>query len=138
MTSNTNYFIDLFWYFAPQLPVIAIWLLGIILACLSWRKHPQVSLMALAAFGIQLFQSVFGIFVLFEVTRGGISQGWTAQQISTVFATVNYLRAGLSAVAWVLVLLAIFRWRAWPGRVRGYDGQYLPEGFSSQNIAEKT
>jgi hypothetical protein len=94
--------------------------------------------MALAAFGIQLFQSVFGTFVLFEVTRGGMSQGWTAQQISTVFAAVNYLRAGLSAIAWVLVLLAIFRWRTWPNRSRGHDGQYLPEGFSSQNIAERT
>ena len=63
MTSNTNYFIDLFWYFAPQLPVIAIWLLGIILACLSWRKHPQVSLMALAAFGIRVTRKI-GPFIL--------------------------------------------------------------------------
>jgi hypothetical protein len=137
MTSNTNYFIDLFWFFAPMLPDIAIWLVGVVLACLTWRKHAQVSFMAVAAFGIQLFQSVFGTFVLFEVIRAQMTQGWSHQHVSVILTTVNYVRTGLSAIAWVLILLAIFRWRAWPNRIRGHDGQYLPEGFTSQNIAER-
>ena len=129
MTSNTNYFIDLFWYFAPQLPVIAIWLLGVILACLSWRKHPQVSLMALAAFAIQLPDFRIAAERFGVILRIGDSHDQL--QRVRIQAPIAFFQAHLVGVRIAVMIQP-------SPLVRGYDGQYLPEGFSSQNIAEKT
>ena len=115
-----------------------IWTTGIVFARLTWRKHPQVSLRALTACAIQILQSVCGTLFFFEATRGPVMRGWSAPQMNTVFTTVNYVRSALSATAWVLALLAIFRWRARPDRILGHDGQYLPRDFSNVNITERT
>ena len=73
--------------------------MDVILALVSWKKHPSVSLVALISFAV--------LFLLALVT-----------QITTVHHGVNWsqaviavLEALIRAGAWGLVLAAIFGWR---------------------------
>ena len=85
--------------FLTQTPVYLVWLVGVILAIVNWKKHPSVSLVALIAFVL--------LFVLALVSL-----------LSAVRTGVNGMRPGLAllealirAGAWGLVLAAVFGWR---------------------------
>jgi hypothetical protein len=120
---------QLLWRIALSAPVFIVWIVGIVLSMATWRKHPQVSLLALVGFVIQLFQSSAGIlFYYWLSTQSGVF-GMSSQQFGMVFSIVNFAQICLSAVAWALILFAIFRWRNPSNRMLGHDGQYLPEGF---------
>jgi hypothetical protein len=82
-----------------QSPVYLVWLVGVVLAIVGWKKHPSVSLVALIGFVI--------LFILALVT-----------QLITAYHGVYYSRIGIAffealirAGAWGLVLAAIFGWR---------------------------
>ena len=82
-----------------QLPVYLVWLVGVILALVGWKKHPSVSLVALIGLVI--------LFLLAMVTqlttvRHGVNWG---------LAGIAFLEALVRAGAWGLVLAAIFGWR---------------------------
>jgi hypothetical protein len=122
---------QLLWQIAISAPLLIVWIIGIVLSVATWRKHPQVSLLAFVGFAIQLFQSSGGILFYYYwlTTQPGVF-GMSSQQFGMVFSIVNFAQICLSAVAWALVLFAIFRWRNPSNRILGHDGQYLPEGFA--------
>ena len=91
--------IGLFVALLTQLPVYLVWLVGIILALVGWKKHPSVSLVALIAL-VLLFCLAFAT-QLFTVRHG---VGWGQVGVAFIEALI---RAG----AWGLVLAAIFGWR---------------------------
>ena len=82
-----------------QLPVYLVWLVGIILALVGWKKHPSVSLVALIGFVI-LF--LLALFTQLTTVRHGVN--WS--QVGVAF-----LEALVRAGAWGLVLAAMFGWR---------------------------
>jgi hypothetical protein len=45
--------------FRNELHLYVIWTVGIVLALRRWQRHPQVSLLILIAFGLELTRSVF-------------------------------------------------------------------------------
>jgi hypothetical protein len=82
-----------------QTPVYLVWLIGIVLALVNWKKHSSVSLVALIAFVV--------LFLLAFVT-----------QLITPHHGVNWTQTGIAffealirAGAWGLVLAAVFGWR---------------------------
>jgi membrane protein YdbS with pleckstrin-like domain len=82
-----------------QTPVYLVWLVGVILAFVGWKKHPSVSLVALIAFVV--------LFILSLVA-----------QLITVHHGVNWSQTGITffeslirAGAFGLVVAAIFGWR---------------------------
>jgi hypothetical protein len=52
-------------------------------------------------------------------------------QILLVYRAVNFGQAVLNAGLWILLLVAIFGRRPQPGRLVGFDGQYLPSDFQA-------
>ncbi len=123
--------------FVHEIPFDVIWIVGIVLALRSWQRHPQVSLLVLIAFGLELAQSVGGTLArhwldsqLQDLHLQGADR--TAREPFIVtFTILGYVRWGLDILAWILILVALFRWRNLPNRRLGHDGQYLPEGFLS-------
>jgi hypothetical protein len=94
-----------------QLPVFLIWLGGAILCLVFWKRCPRAALFTLIAlilfFGISLFDNYLSIVVPIYARE----RGWSASQTGVYFAVKGVLASLARAVAWVLVLLAIFGWR---------------------------
>src|SRR5437660_506137 len=107
-------FDHLVWRFAIYAPLFLVWLIGLILSLATWRKHPQVSLLAAVGFGIQLFQSAAGILFNFWIISQRGSFGWSGENMGLIFNISSIIQMSLSAIAWVLIILAIFRWRYQP------------------------
>ena len=96
---------------AVQGPAFIAWIVGIILAAARWRKHPNVSLFTVISLSIFVLVALIGAFVnagtMAAVSRGDLD----AAQIGVVFMVSGILFSLLDAVAWALLLMAIFRWR---------------------------
>jgi hypothetical protein len=107
--------------------MVIIWVIGFVLALSRWRRHPRVSLFALLAFGMMLVNS-FQRLLLPPIIN---YYGWTADQMGPFFFTVIGLITGLtSAVAWALVLCAIFGWRDGPKKQNFYPPE--PPTFGNE------
>src|SRR6266403_2171740 len=99
--------------FALYAPVLAVWTTGIIIAVVTWRKHPHVSLLAAVAFALQILQSTVGMLIFYAMTQGGIA-GVGAWERGWFMDVASFVQVGISAIAWALILVAIFRWRRQP------------------------
>jgi hypothetical protein len=92
----------------PLLPIWLVWVVGIVLAVVFWRKHPMPSLLALLALLLMLLQSVFGtlasIWVLFQEQN-------TEAQRRMMQSALWGLRTLASAVSYGLLFAAVFGWR---------------------------
>lgn len=91
-----------------QLPVILVWLAGFIFAVTRWQRHPKSSLFLTLALlilaGLMLFNSILGI----ALPQYMMQQDIPASQMGIVFTARSILSAIVSAIAWILVLLAVF------------------------------
>lgn len=91
----------------PQLPILLIWIVGIGLAVSRWKRHPQVSRLALIGLSglliLTIISSVTSALLLPLVGRGEVEQG--------VFVGVNLGLSLLRTVMWGLVVTAVFGWR---------------------------
>ena len=96
---------------AVQLPVLLMWLVGVVLAVVHWRRHPKVSLLFLIATLTLFVRLVAGTWVgigLVRILRQGgmgITNAGLVQLGSRAFLSL------MGAVAWGLLLAAVFGWR---------------------------
>lgn len=100
------------------IPTLLVYIAGIVLSVMFWRKHPQISMFALIAFSMLALNSVFSglyqIFIINRYVRGDLDSR-TLGLLSTVWGVISIL---LNAAAWVLVMLAIFKGRSGQGTPR--------------------
>ena len=96
---------------ATSTPVIIVWVIGIALALSRWRRHPRVSQFALIAITISIVNLVVTRFLGIWAPLAMRDSGWTATQMGTIFSAIWIISALIGAVAWALVLCAIFGWR---------------------------
>ena len=91
-----------------NLPLLIIWIVGIVIAIVRWKKSPRRSLLALIAFvimmGIHIVSVIFGnsFYLLASVN------GMNYRMVSTISVIVNVFFSLVNTAGWVLVLLAIF------------------------------
>lgn len=95
-----------------NLPLLLVYVVGIILAAVFWQRHPAVSLLSTLAFSILLFGQVFGVALTLWVSAGG--HDLSGQQLARLFSLLNIVRVFLGTAAWVLLLMALFGWRTVP------------------------
>jgi hypothetical protein len=112
MESSSDFFLRLAWtQFLPQLPVYLVWLIGLFLALVRWRRHPVPSLLALIAFILFLVSSMAGtlltVWVMSQMGNRDIDRAWMSSLIALG-------RIAVGTVAWILLLLALFGWRTPP------------------------
>jgi hypothetical protein len=93
-----------------RLPIYLIYITGIILAIISWNKHPKVSLLTLIGLLILIISGLTGTFInmwlpQFIFPRYG---NYILGVITTIRGIISSL---VVASAWGLILWAIFGWR---------------------------
>jgi hypothetical protein len=90
------------------LPLGLVWTVGIILAALSWKRHPSLSLLLIIIFGVFILHSI-----VYELIVVNVPSIVVNNQISltTFFSILNFINSIISVVLWSLLLWAIFGWR---------------------------
>jgi hypothetical protein len=97
-----------------SLPVIIVWVIGIALALLRWRRRPRVSQFALIACAMMIINTVANRFLTIWMPLSMRDLGWTTVQIGSIFTAIGIITGLISATAWALVISAIFGWRDGP------------------------
>src|SRR5262245_12280759 len=96
------------------IPVVIVWLVGVILAISRWRSHPQVSLFVTIAFVVMMGASVVIRITSMWAPMIMRERGWSLSEVGTILTSINIAYALINASAWALVLCATFGWRAHP------------------------
>lgn len=98
-----------------QFPVIAVWIIGLIVSLVFLRRYPQVSLISLIAMigflAILLVDTYLNIRLPIIFQERGLSPA----QMSFSYSMKNHIFSLISAVIWVLLGSAIFGWRSQQG-----------------------
>ena len=92
-----------------QAPVVIVWLIGIMLADIWWRRHPQVSAAVLIAMGL-LLASAFGQFVIFPWAVRNLQTG--PYDAAVYFAIISAIGSLVRAVSLAAMLMAALGWRS--------------------------
>ena len=99
-------------YLIQQLPVILVWIVGVILALFYRKRHPKISLMALAAILIFFVNSAVGAFLSLYLPLTLRWRGLNPGQTSLVYTTIAAIQSLIGAGAWGLIIAAIFSGRS--------------------------
>lgn len=99
------------WSYVVQLPVLLVWLIGIVFALVRWPRHPRVSLLALVAILLALVAAVGGNWLNAWVPL--LLRAWrlNVATIQGVQAALAGLMGVILATSWAVILLAMFGWR---------------------------
>jgi hypothetical protein len=128
MTPNNNLSV-LSSFLLPSLPAIIVWLVGIAVAAGAWRRHPRVSQTALVACVLLLVNAAAGPVAQFWAFQGLSQLGWTHEEYGRMMGLLTLVRVAFSTVGYVLLLVAVFGWRATPR---------FPAGPLGEPFAERT
>jgi len=92
-----------------QLPVILVWVAGIIIAINSRQRHPRGSKLTLIAFAFLLIQYLVGIFIVTPALVGVIvEQRLSGEQANSILRIWGFISSVIAIVPWALILTAIF------------------------------
>ncbi len=109
MTPTT---LDSIRFFLPIVPVAVLWLVGAVVAVNTWRRHPGVSGVALLGCLVLLFTLVIGNVVQYWVLQLQVVSGWSAARVVLILTVLGWARTGLNLAGYILLLWAVFGWRA--------------------------
>jgi hypothetical protein len=98
------------------LPHFAILLIGAALCIARWRRHPQVSLLALCAFMLLALEFVVGMTAHFWMLRllPDLTQADMQEQVEFRLSILRMITTAIHGLAWLLLLIALFGWRNAP------------------------
>jgi hypothetical protein len=94
-----------------QSPILLVWLAGFILAAVHWRKHPRVSLLTVIALAIFLIEGLVDTYLNLWLPLMLSERGMAAVQMGQFFTAKGIVTSIIGAVAWGLVVAAIFSGR---------------------------
>jgi hypothetical protein len=95
-------------------PASIVWLVGAVLALTTWRRHPRVSQTALVACALLLLSEAVGSVAQFWLITQFSQLGWSEREFNRVMGLISLTRVAFSTVGYVLLLFAVFGWRATP------------------------
>jgi hypothetical protein len=101
-------FLAMNWTRFPSLIIIAV---GIALAVVTWRRHPQASLLSLIAFVVFLLDAVLSGVLDWYVFDSGL-YGGALEQWAVTISVGNGFFTILNTLAWIPLLIALFGRRA--------------------------
>lgn len=93
------------------LPYLLIYLIGIVLAIVWMKKHPQVSMLAIIAFILFGISSITGAVTNFLPLLLRDTYGYSYSTIGNIQLVINIIHLIIGVCGWILILLAIFGWR---------------------------
>jgi hypothetical protein len=100
-------------------PGFLVDLVGAILALVWWRRHPRVSLLTLLAIGLGVSVAIGGSFLFAWLPAHLIlERGWSFEQTIALYPVIGLIRSALGALAFALLLSAIFTDRSSKNRLQ--------------------
>jgi hypothetical protein len=96
---------------AVQVPLLLVWIVGMILALLWWQRAPRVALITCVACGVFLLDALIGTFIAVTLPGALLARGQSSGQIGAAFTVIGLARSVLHAALWAAVLFAIFSGR---------------------------
>jgi hypothetical protein len=94
-----------------HLPSLVVWIVGIAFAIIYWRKHPQISALALIGIALLALVTIVGTIVSLWLPSVLFERGLRAEEIGWAFSLIGIVQSLIGAVAWALILLAVFKER---------------------------
>ncbi|HEX5708753.1 MAG TPA: hypothetical protein VFX96_15750 [Pyrinomonadaceae bacterium] len=92
-------------------PTLLVWLAGVLVSIVLWRKHPRVSLLALAGFGVALLVALAYGFVFVLLNHWLNSAEIAYDQREYYYNALRFVFSLVEAVAAVLIVTAVFTGR---------------------------
>lgn len=107
--------------YAVQIPVVLVWSVGLVMAIANWDKHRKAALLTLVSLGVSILNLTVGgylsMMIPMRISHSDPSAGYATMMVVTI---TRYL---LSALAWGLILAAVFAGRSLP-RSGEYSGSH--------------
>jgi hypothetical protein len=100
-----------------QFPVLVVYVVGVILASLFWRRYPGPCLLVLLATGLLLVVTVTQPFVTQYLFRARSDLGWANEKLGRMVGAVGMTGSLLRAIGLGLLLAAVFLGRGVTQRV---------------------
>lgn len=110
MDSSTLFAI--FGSLAVRIPVFGVWIVGLVLALSRPDLSSRVRSLFVAAMGILLIDNLVGTGVSIALPRYLMSEGGERASISVAMSAWGVFSNLIAAVAWVMILMAVFADRA--------------------------
>ena len=91
-----------------QIPLFLVWVIGGIVAIARWPRHPRPSLLLLISLTILFLRALVVPIITFAVAHSGAA-------LARIGMTQGLISIGsmlVAAVAWSLLLVAVFGWRS--------------------------
>ena len=89
-------------------PLLAVFLVGIILALVRWQRHPAASGFALSGFIVLLSNAVLMSVIQALVIDSMSRRGGTNAQLGTILSVVNMVRILINVIGYSLLIVAVF------------------------------
>jgi hypothetical protein len=105
-TSNT--FIPTLVSYLGLFPTLLVWLTGFILASVYWRRHPRVSLLTVISLAIFLVEALVSTYLNLWLPLILSEHSIETTQIGLIFAIKGIVTSIILAVAWGMLVAAIF------------------------------
>lgn len=110
---------------APAVPVVLIYLAGVVVAAVRFSAHPRVSALSITGFGLLLVGRVIAAgtsIMSLPQFRGDVSY----QQLAVKLGLLNLATIALTCIGMVFVVLAVFSDRGSEQQLASASGQSWP------------
>jgi hypothetical protein len=106
---------EIYWTLLKNSPQVVVWLIGIGIAIKYRKRYPAVTKLTIFAIVLVCLQTLLFPFELhWAVYQSPKWLDWVADRMNLI-ALVVFGHAGVEALSWAFVLLAIFGWRGRSG-----------------------
>ena len=132
--STRNEFLRYLIGYGTYLPVVVIWIVGVIVSLTRWKRHPKISMLALIGLLGFLVMFLLNMIVNIWASQTFYKSGdsWTPDQVETFYTVKGIITSLIDAGLWALVVSAIFARRGEPSRLpQANYGQPAPPTASA-------
>ena len=95
----------------PQAPALVVWAAAVVVACLRWRRHPQVSMLAVIASVTLAVVTVASTYVTVSTPFHLRQSGRPLQEVGAILAVWATIFGLVRAGCWAMLIVALFGWR---------------------------
>lgn len=91
-----------------QTPMLLVYLFGMVIALVFWRRCPSTAVLVLLGSGLLLLASVAGTFAFQYIIQSWHDWGWRSEKMGTVLTTLGLVNSLMGALGFALLLAAAF------------------------------
>ncbi|MBI4853741.1 MAG: hypothetical protein HY819_18260 [Acidobacteria bacterium] len=108
--NSQNEFLMITMYVLGQLPMLVLWIVGIILAIKNWTAYPKVATLAMIGF-ITLILQTLVFSVVSVVLPQLLIRNDSNSEVGLYFSIFGVVKSLFSAASWGLIVAAVFTQR---------------------------